>query len=79
MSLKLHYVSDHMDKFPSNCRLMSDQQGERFHKQLFFFERIYNKALNSLRMLADYCCLGMQKLIGANCLVSQKEDHSKQI
>lgn len=50
MSIKLHYIDKNLDKFPSNCGLMPDQQGERFHNQLFYFERIYNKSFNGLRM-----------------------------
>lgn len=55
MSLKLHYISDHLDKFPTNCGFISHQQGERFHKQLKWVEKIYNKTVDGLRMLADYC------------------------
>ena len=55
MSLKLHYVSDHLDKFPANCGLMSEQQGERFHQQLSWLEKFYNKSADGLRMLADFC------------------------
>lgn len=57
MSIKLHYLSEHLDKFPANCGLMSEQQGERFHQQLNWIERIYNKCTDGLRMLADYCWL----------------------
>lgn len=30
MSLKIHYLADHLDKFPPNCADYSDEQGERF-------------------------------------------------
>ena len=52
MSLKLHYVSDHLDRFPANCGMMSEQQGEQFHQQLSWLEKFYNKSTDGLRLLA---------------------------
>jgi hypothetical protein len=31
MSIKMHYLFSHMDRFPENLGSMSDEQGERFH------------------------------------------------
>ena len=31
MSVKMHYLFSHMDRFPENQGSMSDEQGERFH------------------------------------------------
>ena len=32
MSVKMHYLFSHMDRFPEYPGSMSDEQGERFHK-----------------------------------------------
>ena len=34
MSIKMHYLFSHMDRFPENLGAMSDEQGERFHQDL---------------------------------------------
>ena len=31
MSVKMHYLFSHMDRFPENLGSISDEQGERFH------------------------------------------------
>ena len=34
MSVKMHYLFSHMDRFPENLGSMSDEQGERSHQDL---------------------------------------------
>ena len=34
MSVKMHYLFSHMDRFPENLGSTSDEQGERFHQEL---------------------------------------------
>ena len=34
MSIKLHYLYSHLDKFPENLGNVSDKHGERFHQNL---------------------------------------------
>ncbi|GBP37671.1 hypothetical protein EVAR_23719_1 [Eumeta japonica] len=34
MSIKLHYLRNHLDKFPDNLGNYSEEQGERFHQDL---------------------------------------------
>ena len=34
MSVKMHYLFSHMDRFPENLSSMSDEQGERFHQDM---------------------------------------------
>lgn len=53
MSLKLHFLYDHLDYFPQ-CSLgsVSEEQGERFHQDIK--ERRY-QGLWNINMLADYC------------------------
>lgn len=41
MSVKLHYLNAHLDKFPENNGHQGEQQGERGHQDLKEFERRY--------------------------------------
>ena len=41
MSVKMHYLFSHMDRFPENLGSMSDKQGERFHQDLKEMETRY--------------------------------------
>ena len=57
MSLKMHFLSSHLDFFPANCGDYSEEQGERFHQDIKAMENRYLGQWND-RMLADYCwCL----------------------
>ncbi|GBP21209.1 hypothetical protein EVAR_84332_1 [Eumeta japonica] len=38
MSIKLHYLHNHLDKFPDNLGNYSEEQGERFHQDLKVME-----------------------------------------
>ncbi|GBP42315.1 Organic cation transporter protein [Eumeta japonica] len=38
MSIKLHYLRNHLDKFPDNLGNYSEEQGERFHQDLKVME-----------------------------------------
>jgi hypothetical protein len=53
-SPKMHYISNHIDKFPPNCADFSDEMGERFHQDIMKFERKY-QGRYSVAMLSDYC------------------------
>lgn len=46
MSIKMHYLFSHMDRFPENLRSMSDEQRGRFHQDIKEMETV---------MMADYC------------------------
>ena len=57
MSLKLHFLSSHLDYFPHNCGDYSEEQGERFHQDIRVMEERYQGRWD-INMLADYCwCL----------------------
>jgi hypothetical protein len=57
MSLKLHFLSSHLDYFPQNCGDYSEEQGERFHQDIRVMEERYQGRWD-VNMLADYCwCL----------------------
>jgi hypothetical protein len=34
MSLKLHFLFSHLDQFPENQGAVSEEQGERFHRDI---------------------------------------------
>ncbi|UYV74727.1 hypothetical protein LAZ67_12000719 [Cordylochernes scorpioides] len=41
MSIKVHYLHSHLDKFPDNLGAYSDEQGERFHQDMKVKEERY--------------------------------------
>jgi hypothetical protein len=57
MSIKMHFLSSHLDYFPDNCGDLSEEQGERFHQDIRVMEEMYHGRWD-VSMLADYCwCL----------------------
>ncbi|QQP41298.1 Uncharacterized protein FKW44_006868 [Caligus rogercresseyi] len=54
MSIKMHFLFSHMEKFPENLRAMSDEQGERFHQDMRQMEERYQGRWDAV-MMADYC------------------------
>lgn len=54
MSLKLHFLHSHLEFFPENLGMVSDEQGERFHQDIQLMERRYQGFWNA-SMMADYC------------------------
>jgi len=54
MSLKIHMLHSHLDFFPKNCGMVSDEHGERFHQEIATMEKGY-LGKRSTSMLADYC------------------------
>jgi len=54
MSVKIHFLSSHLDFFPENCGSLSDEHGERFHQDMAAMEDRY-KGKWGPSMLADYC------------------------
>lgn len=54
MSLKIHFISSHLDFFPDNCGAVSDEHGERFHQDIATMEDRYRGKL-SPSLMADYC------------------------
>jgi len=54
MSIKLHFLSSHLDQFSENLGDLSDEQGERFHQDISEMEVRYQGRLDAA-MPADYC------------------------
>ena len=54
MSIKMHYLFLHMDRFPEILGSMSDEQDERFHQDIQEMESRYQGRWDAV-MMADYC------------------------
>jgi hypothetical protein len=54
MSLKIHFLNLHLKFFPKNLGAVSEEQGERFHKDIKEMERRYQGRWN-VNMMGDYC------------------------
>ena len=54
MSVKMHYLFSHMDRFPENMGSMSDEQGKRFYQDLKEMETRCQGRCDAV-MMADYC------------------------
>jgi hypothetical protein len=54
MTVKTHFLDQHVDYFPSNLGQYSEEQGERFHQELMQFESRYNRIVKK-NILSDYC------------------------
>ena len=56
MSVKLHYLYSHLDRFPENLVVVSDEQGERFHQDLKIMEERYQgmELTHDGRLLLDH-------------------------
>ena len=65
MSIKVHFLSSHLDCFPDNLGDVSDEQGERFHQDIKTMETRYQGQWN-VNMLADYCWTIIRDLPDSN-------------
>lgn len=54
MSLKLHFLMNHIDEFADNLGAYSDQHGERFHQDIKVMENRY-KGKDYRNMLGNHC------------------------
>lgn len=54
MSIKVHYLFSHLDRFPDNLGDVSEEQGERFHQDIKVMEDRYQGRWDQ-RMMSDYC------------------------
>ena len=53
MSVKVHFLHSHLDYFSENLGAMSEDQGERFHRDLKTMEKKYQGRWNK-SVMADY-------------------------
>jgi len=54
MSIKVHYLHSHLNRFPDNLSDFSEEQGERFHQDMKVMEERYQGRWD-IHMMADYC------------------------
>ena len=54
MSIKVHFLFSHLDRFPDNLGDYSEEQGERFHQDIKTMEKRYQGRWDE-HMTADYC------------------------
>ena len=54
LSLKVHFLSSHLNFFPENFGAISDEHGEWFHQDIDQFERRFSGKWKA-SMLAEYC------------------------
>jgi hypothetical protein len=54
MTVKIHFLSSHVDFFPENCGSVSDEHGECFHQDIAAMEGRCKGKWSPSR-LADYC------------------------
>lgn len=54
MSLKVHFLRDHVDDFVNNLGAYSEQHGERFHQDIASMEKRYSGG-SIISMLSDHC------------------------
>lgn len=53
MSLKIHFLADHLDFFPANLGAFSDEHGERFHQEIAIIEKRF-KGKDLVSMIFEY-------------------------
>lgn len=54
ISIKLHFLHSHLNRFPENLGNYGEEQGERFHQDLKVMEERYQGRWDR-HMMADYC------------------------
>ena len=54
MSIKIHFLHSHQDKFPDNCGNVINEQGEWFHQDIKIMEEHYQWWWDKW-MMADFC------------------------
>lgn len=54
MSLKVHFLRDHLGEFVANLGDFSEEHGERFHQDILLMEKRFAGG-SIASMLADHC------------------------
>ena len=54
MSIKVHFLHSHLDRFPENLGDFSEEQGERFHQDIKVMDKRYQGRWDR-HMMADNC------------------------
>ena len=67
MSLKMYFLFSHLDFFPLNCGVVSDEHGEGFHQDISVMEHRY-KGKWSAAILGDYCWMMKRDALKQNTI-----------
>ncbi|GFW26832.1 uncharacterized protein TNCV_1376751 [Trichonephila clavipes] len=60
MSVKVPFLHSHLDYFPENFWVVSEEQGECFHQDIKEMERRYQGRWN-VNTMADYCWMSKRE------------------
>ncbi|GFN83230.1 LOW QUALITY PROTEIN: hypothetical protein PoB_000973600 [Plakobranchus ocellatus] len=76
MSLKIHFLHNHLDFFPANLGAVSDVHGERFYQDISKMERNYQARWDPA-MLGDFCWM-LKKTIpnSTSCATRDADEQS---
>ena len=76
MSIKVHFLFNHVERFPDNLGDVSDEQGERFHQDIKIMEERYQGRWGE-SMMADYCWSLQRET--ANIMLRRKANKRKMV
>ena len=72
MSIKVHFLHSHLDRFSENLDDVSDEQGEKFHQDIKVMEEQYQGRWDK-SMMSGYCwCLKRDKPDSQHSRTSKK-------
>ena len=74
MSLKIHFLHSHLNFFPPNLGAVSDEHGERFHKDIMKMESNYQGKWNP-GMMGNFCWMLLRDIPEAKYTRSSKKTH----
>lgn len=78
MNLKVQFLHFYINYFPEIMRAYSEEQSERFHKDVYDIERRYQGRWNA-NMLVDYCWMIKRKKENGKqkCLEEHQREEEK--
>ena len=76
MSIKIHFLFNHLDSFPENLGAVSEEQGERFHQDMKVMEDRYQGRWDVV-MMADYCWSLMRETATKHARKSRKRSFAQ--
>ena len=62
MSIKVHFLFSHLERFPDNLGDYSEEQGERFHQDIKTMEKIYQGRWDQHIMMARLLLEPLERL-----------------
>lgn len=54
MSLKVHFLHSHIDYFPTNLGVVSEEQGERLHQDIKTMKKRYQGKSRDIIVMSNY-------------------------